>query len=93
MLVGVLILDLYIPASNSLKDKRGILKRLKDRIRNKFNVSVSEIDDQDVWRRAQLAVAHVANRGNLSNSILSQVVNFVEREHDVQILDYRLEFL
>ncbi|HHF58000.1 MAG TPA: DUF503 domain-containing protein, partial [candidate division WOR-3 bacterium] len=52
MLVGVLILDLYIPASNSLKDKRGILKRLKDRIRNKFNVSVSEIDDQDVWRRA-----------------------------------------
>ncbi len=93
MLVGVLILDLYIPASNSLKDKRGILKRLKDRIRNKFNVSVSEIDDQDVWRRAQLAVAHVSNRGNLCNSILSQVVNFVEREHDVQILDYRLEFL
>ncbi len=93
MLIGVLVIDIYIPTSNSLKEKRSILKRIKDRVRNNFNVSISEIGDQDVWRRAQLGIACISNNGKDANELLSKVVNFVECEGIVEILDYKMNFL
>ncbi|MGB9824766.1 MAG: DUF503 domain-containing protein [Candidatus Hydrothermia bacterium] len=93
MIIGVLIVDLYLPTCNSLKEKRSILKRIKDRVRDTFNVSISEIDDQDVWRRAQLGVACISNNGKDANSILSKVVNFIESTDLVEILDYKINFV
>ncbi len=93
MLIGTLIIDLYLPNCNSLKEKRSILKRIKDRIRNAFNVSVSELDDHDVWRRAQLGIACISSDGKDANSTLSRIVNFVEAEGLVEILDYKINFL
>jgi uncharacterized protein YlxP (DUF503 family) len=74
--VGVLILELRLEESHSLKDKRHYVKSLKDRLRTKFNVSVAEIDYQDLWQRGLIAVAVVS--GDQAHA--EQVLQNVERE-------------
>jgi len=93
MVVGLLEMDLYLPATSSLKEKRGILRSLKDRIRSKFNVSVAETDNNDLWQRAQLGIVVVTNSSGNANSILSKVIKLVEKEKRIQLLDYRLQFM
>lgn len=91
--MGVLVVDIYIPESNSLKDKRSVLKRLKDRIRNKFNVSVAEVDDHDIWRRAKIGIAHISSNGRFSGQELQKVAKFLEDDFQIQVLDYEMRFL
>jgi uncharacterized protein YlxP (DUF503 family) len=80
-IVGVLTLELRIDEAHSLKEKRHVVKSLKDRLRNKFNVSVAEIDDQDVHNSAVLAAAVVSN----SRDFASQVLQAVEEEAERQV--------
>ncbi|HET8579713.1 MAG TPA: DUF503 domain-containing protein, partial [Nitrospiraceae bacterium] len=61
MVVGLCTLELYIPDGHSLKAKRQVLLSLKDRLRDKFNVSIAEVGDQDLWQKAVLGIACVAN--------------------------------
>jgi len=93
MVIGLLHLSLRIPESQSLKSKRQILLGLKTRIRNRLNVSVSEIDHQDKWQLAALGVACVGNDRGGVNQVLSHAVEAVEREREVELVDYELEFL
>jgi len=93
MTVGLLQLELSIPTSRSLKSKRRVLKSIKDRARSKFNVSIAEVDDQDVWDRAVLAVCCVSNDVRLCNEVLSKVVNFVESDGESELLVYHIEML
>ena len=86
-------MDLYLLTCNSLKEKRRILKGLKDRVGNNFNVSISEIDDHDVWRRAQLGIACISNNGKDANQLLNRVVYFIESEAVAEILDYKINFV
>ena len=74
--VGVLTLELRLEHSHSLKDKRHVVKGLKDRLRHKFNVSVAEIDGQDLWQRATLAAVTVSS----SHDFAEKVLHSVERE-------------
>ena len=93
MNVGILQLELEIPAAHSLKEKRGVVKSLKERLRNRFNVSASEVGDQDVWNRALLGVACVALDARGARELLDGVVRFAE-EHDGSIVsDYTIEVL
>ena len=71
--VGVLTLELRIDESHSLKDKRQIVKALKDRLRNKFNVAVAEIDYHDLWQRALIAAVTVSSAHLHAQSILQNV--------------------
>jgi uncharacterized protein YlxP (DUF503 family) len=59
--IALLTLDIHIPHAQSLKDKRMVVRRLKDRLRSKFNVSVSETDHQDLWQRATISIATVGS--------------------------------
>ena len=59
--IALLTLDIHIPHAQSLKDKRMVVRRLKDRLRSKFNVSVSEVDHQDLWQRSQVSVVTVGS--------------------------------
>ena len=93
MIVGICRLELHLPESGSLKSKRSILKSIIARIRNKHNVSVSEIGDQELWQRALLAVVVVSNETRFANQVLSAVVNMVETETRLELLDYSLEML
>ena len=92
MLIGLLEVELYIPHCNSLKEKRFVLKSLKTRLRNKFNISIAETDGHDLWQRTKLLVVTVSNDGANANSTLSKVVNFIDSDRRVQVLDYRLSF-
>lgn len=93
MNVGILQLELEIPGSLSLKEKRGIIKSLKERIRQRFNVSASEVDLQDVWNRAMLGVACVSIDPRSARETLDNVVRFAE-EHDGAVVgDFRIEVL
>ena len=84
-------LDLYLPESRSLKDKRQVIKSLKDRIHGRFGVSVAEVDHNDLWQRAALGVAIVSGATKHANEVLSKTVNFVEQDTRVQLLNYTIE--
>ena len=91
MFVGVCTIELHIPESGSLKTKRQSLRSLKDRIRNSFNVSVAEVDGNDLWQKASLAVAAVSNDKAHLNQTLDHVINMVERVPELSLLDYHIE--
>ena len=74
--VGVLTLELRLPESHSLKDKRHTVKGLKDRLRSRFNVAVAEIDYQDIWQRSLISAVTVSS----SHSYAEQTLQQVERE-------------
>lgn len=91
MIVGVLRLQLSLPASRSLKDKRRVLQSLLDRLHQQFNVAAAEVDYQDDRRRAEIAVSCVSNDGTHANRILSRALAVVEREADVVLMDVEME--
>ena len=91
MIVGTLTIELVVGGAYSLKDKRRVIKSLKDRIRNKFNVSVAEVDHQDSWQRASLGVAVVGTDGQFANAALSKVIELVRSTRGASLVDYDLE--
>ena len=93
MIVGLLELELRVPGAQSLKEKRMLMRSLRDRIRNKFNVSVAEVDGGDTRRHGSIGIAHVSNERKFSNQVLSKIVNLVESEPGLELVDYRLEFI
>jgi len=93
MVVGLLSLDLHIPASDSLKDKRRVLRGLLDRLHNEFNVSAAEVGDNDVWRRGQIGVACVANDRAHADAVLQSALRLVESEDRLEVLRADMEWL
>ena len=91
MLVGTLKLRLVLRESHSLKDKRRVLKSLKDTLSNKFNISVAETDEQDVWQTAELGVDSVGSDGSFVQSVLTNVVNYVRFFGGVELVDQKQE--
>jgi uncharacterized protein YlxP (DUF503 family) len=91
MFIGVCTFEMHIPESGSLKTKRHSLKSLKDRIRSKFNVSVAEVDHNDLWQKASLAVAAVSNDKSYLNQTLDHVLDMVRSVPEVSLLDYHIE--
>ncbi len=93
MVVGVCDISLLIHDSQSLKDKRQVIKSLQEKVRNRFNVSVAEVGSNDVWQRAELGVAAVGNDRAFINSVIDKVVNFIENLHVAEIIDHRIEII
>lgn len=92
MTLGTVVIQLYIPGCRSLKEKRTILRKMTAQLRNEFNVSVAEVDKQDMHQSAEIGVAIVSNDRAFANAVLSKVVNHVEREPSCYLQDYSLEF-
>jgi uncharacterized protein YlxP (DUF503 family) len=90
MLVALERLDLRIPGCGSLKEKRHVVKTLTNAIRTKFNVSVAEVDHQDLWQRTALAVAVVSGEGYHARRVLHEVERLVERWGEVELIDAEL---
>ena len=86
MVIASATWELNLPGCSSLKEKRSILRSLKDRLRNKFNVSVAETAFQDVRKRAQLTIALVASDGRYAESVLDKVDSFVDRNGEALIV-------
>ena len=91
MPVGVLTLEIQIPYSHSLKEKRAVLLKVRDRLRGRFNVAVAELDHQDVWQRATLGIVSISDSQKYLEGLFQQVLAETERvlgddvaEHDVE---------
>ncbi len=93
MVVGVCHLDLLIAESNSLKGKRSILKRVIARVKNKFNVSIAEVGNHDLWQSAQLGFCIVGNDKRFINSSLDKVIHFIEELNSAEIVNSEIELL
>ncbi len=92
MIVGLCRIDLFLPESRSLKAKRQVIKGLKDRIRNRFNVSVAEVEHQSLWQRATLGLAMVSEEKGYIDRTLRQVLNLVQAEPRLLVLDHAFEW-
>ncbi|MBI1987530.1 MAG: DUF503 domain-containing protein [Nitrospinae bacterium] len=93
MKIGICVVDLYIPNNHSLKGKRQVLKSIKDRVKNRFNVSLAELDEHDKWQRSSLGIVTISNESKQVDSVLNNVMNFIQSSYEVQVLDYRIELL
>lgn len=91
MRIGSLEVKLFIGQAGSLKEKRRIVKSLKDSIRNKFNASVAEVDSLDKWQSAVIGVAVVGNDHTHLESSLTKVVNYIKTVRSCQLVDYHVE--
>ncbi|MGE3959420.1 MAG: DUF503 domain-containing protein [Vicinamibacterales bacterium] len=92
MIVALLSIELFVPGAQSLKDKRMVLRRIKDRIR-KFNVAVSEVEHQNLWQRAGLAVVTVSTDQQHADRELAAVADEIERVEPGLITRTEVEFL
>ena len=93
MVVGVCTVELLIPESQSLKEKRQVLHSLKDRLRGKFNISLAEVDGQDLWQKAVLGMACVANDGTHVEQVLEQVLNVMKSMPAIEVVRVHRELL
>jgi len=93
MVVGVCTVELFIPESQSLKDKRQVLHSLKDRLRGKFNLSVAEVEDQDLWQKAVLGMACVANDAGHVEQVLEQALNIIKGVPAIELVRAHRELL
>ncbi len=94
MPIGVCRVSFHLPGVQSLKGKRQVSRSVNARIRNQFNVAVSEVEDQDLWQRLTLEICCVSNDSNHANQILANVVAFVEdQRRDLEVLDYETEII
>jgi len=93
MIIGLLQVDLYLPSVHSLKNKRQILKSIITKVRNKFNVSISETDNNDLWQRATLSVCIVTNEAGFAHQVMEKVMGEIGRNYGCEILDYKTSIL
>jgi len=93
MIVGLLTLDLHIPEANSLKSKRMVIKSLIERIKNKFNVSVAEVDAQNLWQRSVIGIAYVSNETVMINRVFEKIRTYVNNTHSVELINSDMEML
>ena len=92
MILGSCRIDLFLPESRSLKSKRQVIKGLKDRIRNRFNVSIAEVAHQDLWQRATLGLVMVSDEKGYIERTLQKILNLVHEETRLRVLDYEFQW-
>lgn len=93
MIVGTLIVDLIIADSNSLKDKRHVVKSLLDGIRHRYNVTAAEIGDLDKLRRSAIGFACVSNSRDVVDSMLSQILRIIESDPRIEVKECQVDVL
>jgi uncharacterized protein len=92
--VGICKVKLRLPDNLSLKGKRQVVKSVTARLKNKFNVSVAEVEDNDLWQLATIGICFVSNDKRFTNEVLSKAVEFVvNSQGDFEMLDYEIEIL
>jgi uncharacterized protein len=91
MVVGILRLTLYVPGASSLKDKRQVLRKVIDRLRARFNVSVAEVGENDIWQRAVVGIAAISNDHSFVNEVLDKcardagnIAEILNREMEIE---------
>ena len=90
MIVGIIYLEMHIPQVSSLKEKRSILKSLKQKIHNEFNVSIAEVDYLDKWQRSAFGICIISNERAHFDSQVSKLESFIEHENRIVMTHWDL---
>jgi hypothetical protein len=93
MVVGIGIIEIFIAESRSLKDKRGVLRRIIGRTQTKFSISIAEVGDNDKWKRGTIGFSVVGNDRSFINSRLDKIIQFIEDLNLADIIDSEIEVL
>ena len=94
MNIGVCRIELRIPENHSLKGKRQIVKSITARLKNRYSISIAEIDNNNLWQIATLGVSCVSNNRRHADTILTNVVDFITRYYpNVELLNYEVEII
>ena len=93
MIIGVLLLDLHVPSAHSLKDRRAVIKSLKDRLRNRFNIAIAEVDATEKWQRSTLGVSTLGDHRDQVDAVLDHVTDWLRMSPTIALIraerDYR----
>ena len=87
-----LLIDIHIPHSHSLKEKRRVLNSLKDKIRSKFSASVAEVGDSEKWQRAVLGISIINNSKSYLRKFQQEIMTLIETTGEAEVLESQLEF-
>lgn len=90
--VGIYTLELYLPSSSSLKDKRRILKSLKDRLRTRHNISIAEVNGHELWQRSTLAIVSVSNNEAALQASFQKIHGDIEQRIPGGVVAEKMEF-
>lgn len=93
MVIGILRFTLYLPENGSLKGKRRVLRSVKDRLRSQFNVSVAEVEFQDLWQKAGIAVVIVSPDRKYADGALQKILNKVDSWNLAELMDVEVEII
>jgi len=93
MVIGVCRIVLSIDEVFSLKEKRHIIKSIIEKLKNKFNASIAEVDLNDTWKNAVIGIACVSNETGHADSMMANIVNFVENDGRAFLVDYSTEII
>jgi uncharacterized protein YlxP (DUF503 family) len=94
MNTGVCKIKLHIPENQSLKDKRRVIKSIISRLRNQFNISIAEVDDNDLWQVATLGISCVSNNDQHVEETMSKIMNFIVHNYpEAEIVNQETEIL
>jgi uncharacterized protein YlxP (DUF503 family) len=91
--VGICIIHFSLFDSDSLKDKRKIINSIKERVKNKFNVSISEIGENDNYKRGIVGISYISNNSKVANQVLSKIVDYIEDSFYIEINNYEIEII
>lgn len=91
MIISIARIELSLPGVNSLKEKRRILKSLLAKLKNKFNISIAEIDDNDILRKAVVGAAIVSNKSSFGDQVIAKVIDEIKKRPDLVLIDYQTE--
>ena len=92
MIVGIIYLELLIPHTGSLKEKRSVVNSYKKRIQNKFNVSIAEVDFLDKWQRAALGISIISSSRSQIDSQLAKLESFIESDFRISVVRWDVRF-
>ena len=84
--MGLLQLDIFLPESHSLKDKRSVIKSLRETVRKKFNVSIAETGEQDKWGKSQISISKVSNQSAVIRKEFQNIQKDIERRYPLEII-------
>ncbi|MGI6731123.1 MAG: DUF503 domain-containing protein [Anaerovoracaceae bacterium] len=91
MIIGILKIRIHIPWSHSLKEKRSVVKSICGRVKNKFNVSIAEVEEHDLHQIIVLGISYVTNDGAQAHRIGENVLNFIQSNTEGDIIDIERE--
>lgn len=93
MRVGICKVEVFIPGTRSLKEKRGIIKSILKQLQNRFNISVAEVGNRDSWQRSVWGISLVSSEAGHVHQSLERVIKSISRDGRVQLVDYKIEII